>query len=144
MEMCREIKEACEKKVYVYDEKLKRDVHIFQYVSIYGEEAAIQQLHVPRYPKTSEALSGADGAEPPPKKILKPVEYKGNFIGGKKAIKDLIFERARGSRALQNATTLLLYLIQHSAWQGTVVCLVPARTDTRWFHDYEGRMQNSG
>ena len=30
----------------------------------------------------------------------------------------MIFERARGSRALQNATTLLLYLIQHSAWQG--------------------------
>jgi DNA-binding transcriptional ArsR family regulator len=118
MAMNREIKEACEQKVYVYDDKLKRDVHIFQYVSIYGEEAAIQQLHVPRSPKTSEALSGADGSEPARKKILKPVEYKGNFIGGKKAIKDLIFERARGSRALQNATTLLLYLIQHSAWQG--------------------------
>jgi cell division protein FtsB len=97
---------------------LKRNVHIFQYVSIYGEEAAIQQLHVPRSQKTNEALSGAESSEPVRKKILKPVKFKGNFIGGKKAIKDLIFERARGSRALQNATTLLLYLIQHSAWQG--------------------------
>jgi len=116
--MCRELKEACEQKVYVYDDKLKRDVHIFQYASIYGEEAAIQQLNVLRYPKTNEALSGTEGFEPAPKKILKPVEYKGNFIGGKKAIKDLLFERARGSRSLQNATTLLLYLIQHSAWDG--------------------------
>jgi hypothetical protein len=81
--------------------------HIFQFASIHGEDAAIQRLNVLRYPKTSEALSGADGCcEPARKKILKPVEYKGNFIGGKKAIKDLIFERARGSRALQNATTL--------------------------------------
>jgi hypothetical protein len=64
------------------------------------------------------ALSGNDGAEAKGKKKLKPVEYKGNFIGGKKAIRDMLFKRARGSRALQNATTLLLYLIQHSAWQG--------------------------
>jgi DNA-binding transcriptional ArsR family regulator len=118
MEMCREIKEACEQKIYVYDDKLKRDVHIFQYASIYGEDAAIQRLNVLRYPIAYEALSGVEGSEPARKKILKPVKFKGNFIGGKKAIKDLIFERARGSRALQNATTLLLYLIQHSAWQG--------------------------
>ena len=65
-----------------------------------------------------EALSGGDGSGPARKKKLKPVEYKGNFIGGKKAIRDMLFKRARGSRALQNATTLLLYLIQHSAWQG--------------------------
>jgi len=118
MAMNREIQEACKQKVYVYDEKLKRNVHIFQFASIYGEEAAIQRLNVLRYPIAYEALSGADGSEPARKKILKPVKFKGNFIGGKKAIKDLIFERARGSRALQNATTLLLYLIQHSAWQG--------------------------
>ena len=65
-----------------------------------------------------EALSDGDGSGPARKKKLKPVEYKGNFIGGKKAIRDKLFKRARGSRALQNATTLLLYLIQHSAWQG--------------------------
>ena len=50
MAMNREIQEACKQKVFVYDDKLKRDVHIFQFASIYGEEAAIQRLHVPRYP----------------------------------------------------------------------------------------------
>jgi hypothetical protein len=52
------------------------------------------------------------------KKELKPVEYKGNYLGGEKAIKDKIFNRSRGSKSLQNATTLLFYLIQHSAWEG--------------------------
>jgi hypothetical protein len=52
------------------------------------------------------------------RKELKPVEYKGNYLGGQKAIKDKIFNRSRGSKSLQNATTLLFYLIQHSAWEG--------------------------
>jgi len=51
------------------------------------------------------------------RKELKPVEYKGNYLGGQKAIKDKIFNRSRGSKSLQNATTLLFYLIQHSAWK---------------------------
>jgi len=51
------------------------------------------------------------------RKKLQPVEYKGNFLGGQKAIKDKIFNKSRGSKSLQNATTLLFYLIQHSAWK---------------------------
>jgi DNA-binding transcriptional ArsR family regulator len=118
MAMCREIQEACKQKVYVYDEKEGRDVHIVQFANMYGENAAVQRLHDLDIQKMEEALSGGDGSVPVRKKKLKPVEYKGNFIGGKKAIRDMLFKRARGSRALQNATTLLLYLIQHSAWQG--------------------------
>ncbi len=59
--------------------------------------------------------------EPDPKsekKELKPVEYNGNYLGGKKAIKDKIFNKTRASKALKNTTTLLFYLIQHSAWEG--------------------------
>jgi hypothetical protein len=51
------------------------------------------------------------------RKELKPVDYKGNYLGSKKAIKDKIFNKSRGSKSLQNATTLLFYLIQHSAWK---------------------------
>lgn len=118
MAMCREIQEACKRKVYVYDEKKGREIHIVQFANLYGENAAVQRLHDLNFKKMDEALSGGDDSGPARKKKLKPAEYKGNFIGGKKAIRDVLFKRARGSRALQNATTLLLYLIQHSAFQG--------------------------
>jgi len=51
------------------------------------------------------------------KRELKPVEYKGNYLGGQKAIKDKIFNKTRTAKSLKNATTLLIYLIQHSAWK---------------------------
>ena len=52
------------------------------------------------------------------KKQLESVEYKENYLGGKKAIQAKLYNRARSCKSLQNATTLLLYLIQHSAWEG--------------------------
>lgn len=123
-------------KLRVYDEKFEQEVPIVGYALRHGEKAALKKIYAHKAekyeasrPKPAPAEVVEDvmittepetiNAEPEPSgKELKPVEYKGNYIGGKKAIRDKIFNKTRDSKSLQNATTLLFYLIQHSAWKG--------------------------
>ena len=126
MAMHLEIQKAWEsERLRVYDEKSNQEVAIVGYALKHGEEAALRKIYahkVKKYeasrsqPAPAEVVEDVmittepetNKAEPEPsRKELKPVEYKGNYLGGKKAIKDKIFNKTRASKALQNATMLL-------------------------------------
>jgi hypothetical protein len=132
-----EIKKAwTDEKLKVYDEKYDQEIAILLYAIRYGEDAALKKIYdhkekkrIASLPKQTNAEVVGDvmhttepesiNAEPEISgKKLKPVQHKGNYIGGKKAIRDTIFNKSRESKSLQNSTTLLIYLIQHSAWEG--------------------------
>ena len=107
---------------------------IFKFALERGEDAALRKLdempvkkdiepHADNNPKPVRPIVVRESAVPPSeaemlKKQLESVEYKENYLGGKKAIKARLYDRAKSCKSLQNATTLLLYLIQHSAWEG--------------------------
>jgi hypothetical protein len=131
MAMHIELQKASDEKIRVYDRTAREEVHIIKYAIMHGEDAARQKLREIKYNIKSESKEVDENVvitnEPEAEqrnesekgsKKLQPVEYKGNYLGGQKAIKDKIFNRSRGSKSLQNATTLLFYLIQHSAWEG--------------------------
>jgi hypothetical protein len=137
-----EIVQAAIEKVRVYDEINQKEVAITEYAWRHGDEAARNKLTELRWGgqhrNTEPSPTDANPHISLPaeiencKKKSGPVEYKGNFLGGKKAVNDKLYNRTRESRSLQNPTTLLFYLIQHSAWDGKVD---KHRTYRHWYEE---------
>jgi hypothetical protein len=142
-----EIVGAAIDKVRVFDEISRKEVAILEYAYKHGDTAArkklveLRQAKLHGETKPSEVafepdVPVPDVSRPAESPIIKkesgPIEYKGNFLGGKKAVNDKLYNRSRESRSLQNPTTLLLYLVQHSAWDGKVD---KHRTYKHWYEE---------
>jgi|OpeIllAssembly_1097287.scaffolds.fasta_scaffold41623_1 hypothetical protein len=116
--------------VRVFDEINQKEVSISEYAWKHGDTAArnklaeLRQAHSKGDTEAPQVGPKSSVSEPADSSISEkeavPVEYKGNFLGGKKSVNDKLYNRTRESRSLQNPTTLLFYLIQHSAWDGKV------------------------
>ena len=125
---------AMGESVNVIDEITGLEMPIFKFALERGEDAALRKLDempvkkdieppADNSPKPARLIVVRESAVPPSeaemlKKQLESVEYKENYLGGKKAIQAKLYNRARSCKSLQNPTTLLFYLIQHSAWEG--------------------------
>ena len=121
-------------RIRVFDEISGTEMPIGKFAFERGEDAALRKLDELRVKKDTDprpdhaakpvrpVIVHKDAVLPSEAEILKreleSVEYKENYLGGKKAIQAKLYNRARSCKSLQNATTLLLYLIQHSAWEG--------------------------